>query len=409
MKFCRTNDRLSITLVGMTPELFVRLLEPSGQAALERAKSLELSEARLPAAVDRLAREWPRELAAAAVQMAYLRRKAQAKFPQAEKLYFTREGLEMASAPAVAELRAKRFHSFGSVVDLGCGIGSDAMAFAQASMDVVAVDQSPLHASITQANLQACQLPGSVQTADLTTIAWPGGRSAFADPGRRPGGNRVLRLQDTEPSLDAVRAAVPPSVPLAVKVAPGADRQELRQLDAERHYISYGGELKECCLWFGALATARLRATLLPSGAELSVSAEPPRPPVDAISEFLLDPDPAIRRGELLAPLADQVDGWSPDAECGLLTAEHAVATPFGRWFRVEATLAWSARKVGDYLRSAKIGRITPIKRGSSVDVDAAIRWWKLPSGPHRVLFWTHSQGEPVVVVTTPIDELSSG
>ena len=47
-------------------------------------------------------------------------------------LFFTRDGLEQASRPEVADHHAARFAAAGvrRVVDLGCGIGADALAFA---------------------------------------------------------------------------------------------------------------------------------------------------------------------------------------------------------------------------------------------------------------------------------------
>src|SRR5688572_13145334 len=80
---------------------------------------------------------------AAALTQAELRRRATAKFGAlAASMYFTPDGLEQATRLAVAEHRAARLVAFetASVIDLGCGIGGDLVAFARAGLTAAGVD-----------------------------------------------------------------------------------------------------------------------------------------------------------------------------------------------------------------------------------------------------------------------------
>ena len=69
----------------------------------------------------------------------------------AERLYFTADGLEQATHPVVAAHRAGRLRraldvlpDSPTVLDLGCGIGSDLMAFARAGLVVTGVERDPI-------------------------------------------------------------------------------------------------------------------------------------------------------------------------------------------------------------------------------------------------------------------------
>ena len=89
------------------------------------------------AAASRMRAAYGPELAAAALTQASLRRQAKPKFGEtAAQMFFTRAGLEQATRPEVAEYHASRFlqGGVGRVIDLGCGIGSDSLAFAEAGL-----------------------------------------------------------------------------------------------------------------------------------------------------------------------------------------------------------------------------------------------------------------------------------
>src|SRR5262245_15306313 len=114
----------------MTPAIFGELLTPTGQTALAAAMDLSPSEDQFLTHFEKLRKRFSPDLAKAALETAILRRKARDKFPEADRLYFEREALEQATHHLVAEHRAKRFSKFKTVLDLGCGLGTDAIALA---------------------------------------------------------------------------------------------------------------------------------------------------------------------------------------------------------------------------------------------------------------------------------------
>ena len=97
-------------------------------------------------------------LVAALLTQHRLRDRARAKFGEfADDLLFTQDGLEQASRLEVAASHAGRFYtaSLATVHDLGCGIGSDAIAMSALGVTVLGVDADEVTAAIADTNLRA--------------------------------------------------------------------------------------------------------------------------------------------------------------------------------------------------------------------------------------------------------------
>src|SRR5215218_2682232 len=141
----RSPDRLDLLLSAEGRELLAGL--PAGP--LEPADQLRLG--------TRLRRRHPAELVAAALAQRELRERAAAKFALAGRMWFTREGLEQASAEPLARHRAARYAGADRVADLCCGIGGDLCALAPGRA-ALAVDLDPLH-------LRGCPDPATAAVA----------------------------------------------------------------------------------------------------------------------------------------------------------------------------------------------------------------------------------------------------
>jgi hypothetical protein len=375
------------------------LLSPTGTAALAAAADLGPTLENFPALVDRLRKQFPDALARAALDTVLLRAKAGDKFTRSGAMVFDREALEMASGEAVAVHRAGRFAPYPVVADLCCGIGGDAIGLALGGRTIVAVDRDPVRLRMTQANLAAYGFGGTFGTGDALTVPLPGATAAFADPGRRPRGRRVLSVSDYEPSLAAVRGRFPAGFPLAVKVAPGVPWGDVRHLPAEAEFVSLGGELKECVLWFGPLRTTAARATVLPGGHTLFRAGDEPPADIGPVREYVYDPDPAITRGRLVGVLAQRLGATQLDPEVAFLTADAFVPTPFAAAYRVGHVMPFHAKRVGEWLRANGVGRVTLVKRGSPVDADDLLKRWKLSGAGHRAVLLTRADGDHVAIV----------
>jgi hypothetical protein len=304
----------------------------------------------------------------------------------------TRAGLEQATAAPVAGHRAKRFASVdGVVADLCCGIGSDLHALAQVA-EVVGVDRDETHAVCARHNAVA-----PVAVADVRDLRLGGVAAVFIDPARRAGDRRG----GSEPSLDWCFSLLPSHI--AVKAAPGIDVSVV-PIDWETEFVADGRDLKEACLWSPGFATATRRATVLPSGASLVVTGDPPAPNVRPPGEYVLDPSPAVTRAGAVTLLAEELAAWQIDRQIAFLSADHRLISPFGRELRVEASFPFSVKALAAELRRLDIGAIELRRRGLAGDVDELQRRMR-PRGSRRgTVLLTRVVNKPWTIICTEPD-----
>ena len=318
--------------------------------------------------------------AAAALTQAALRRRARGKFgPRAERLFFTPDGLEQATRGAVAARRAARFAAAGAatVIDLGCGLGADALALADAGLAIAAVERDPVTAVLAGANLGV-----EVEVADVQDV-WPAlaasrpDAGVFADPARRTGAGRTWRLEDLSPPWDFALGLLTGDRPAALKLGPGVPHRVLPDL-ADAEWVSDAGTVVECTLWAGPGAVPGRRAAVV-DGAELvAVGAAPA--PVGAPDSYLYEPDGAVVRAGLTDELARLLRAERLDAHAAYLTAPHHLPTPFASAFVVRDVLPFDEKVLRGWVRERGIGTLEIKKRGLDVD-PAALRRRLKPKG----------------------------
>ncbi len=153
-------------------------------------------------------------------------------------------------------------------MDLGCGIGTDALAFLDAGLAVHAVERDPDTADVARANLdtQESGSAGEVLVADAESVPLEDdARSVgwFADPARRDATGRVWTTAGLSPSWDFVLRLLDGSRVAGVKLGPGLPHAAIPD-GVEAEWVSHGGSTVELALWTGpAAASGGRRATVL--------------------------------------------------------------------------------------------------------------------------------------------------
>lgn len=323
------------------------------------------------AAATRLRGEWGPEAATAAISQVMLRRRGRIKFGDAAAaMFFTRDGLEQATRPAVADQHAARLVAAGAktVLDLGCGIGSDALAFARAGLRVVAVDCDPATAAIAAANLSGFEAEVLLADAEqvleerLATVD-----AVFCDPARRTGAGRTWRVEDFTPPWSLVTRLLDGRRPAGVKLGPALPHRMIPP-GIEAEWVSDRQQTVEVGLWSGSGAVPDRRSALIMPGERLA--AESLSAAVAPIGRYLYEPDGAVIRAGSIAALADRLGAGVVDPQIAYLSSDTLVPTPFAVAFEILESLPYKEKVLRRWLRDHEVGRLEIKRRG--VDVDPA-------------------------------------
>jgi SAM-dependent methyltransferase len=383
-------------------EVVAWLCSAEGDAALAAAADLVGRGDPLAATTALRATGLDPDRAAAALTQATLRRQAEAKFgPDAHRMLFTRAGLEQATRAVVATRRAQRLVAAGAtrVADLGCGIGSDARAFARAGLRVLAVEADPTTAAIAAANLVGTD--AVVEYHDATTVDLSDVDAAFCDPARRDAarGRRVFDPEAFSPPWSFVTALADTVARTVLKVAPGLDHA-LIPPGAEAEWVSVGGDVVEAALWCGPLAEHPRRATVLRGdGSAVLTGSGTVQAPVGPLGRYLYDPDGAVVRSHLVAEFAATIDGTLADRRIAYVFTDEPVATPFGSGFEIVDRLPYGVKPLRAELRRRGIGRLEIRKRGVAVEPDRLRRELRLDGPDEAVLVLTRIDDDPIALL----------
>ncbi|MFD8327256.1 THUMP-like domain-containing protein [Streptomyces lydicus] len=386
-------------------DVFAALLAPEGQTLLDELRDHDPADEL--AAATRLRRDHPAPLVSAALGQARLRQRAAAKFgADAQRMYFTANGVEQSTRATVAAHRANRLAALGvrSVADLCCGIGGDALALARAGIRVLAVDRDPLACAAARANAAALGLTEliEVRAADVTEVDTAGWDAVFVDPARRSKvrGGRIFDPEAYSPPLSWAVEAARTAPFAALKIAPGVPHEMLPE-DAEAEWISDRGEVKEVVLWFGTAPGAR-RATLLPAGDSL-LGAGLPDPEAGPVGRYLYEPDGAVIRAHLVAEAAAALDGRLIDPTIAYVTADALRPTPYATAYEITDVLPFNVKRLKALLRERGVGTAVIKKRGSAVEPEELRKKLKLGGGGNSVtIFLTRVAGAPTMLLGQP-------
>ena len=393
-----------------TPELEA-LLTPEALRLLDETPTPATNDDVL-ATISRLRKaSHPIERVHAVMNQLSLRAKAREKFGYfAPRMLFTKEGLEQATRLDVASHHAGRFRAAGitSIIDAGCGIGADSLAFAGLGIQVTAIERDTATAALATYNLapfaEATVINGDVRESDLS-----GAQALWIDPARREGATRLHNPEDWSPSLDWV-FDMATQRPTGIKLAPGMDRDLIPEW-VEAQWVSHQGTVVEMLLWSGVVkreGVTRSALVISRSGsAEMVASADSPDADVGDLHGYLYEPDGAIIRARLIGDLARSFDATMIDASIAYVSSAMAHQSPLMQGFQVIEQVPYSLKNVKALIAGANLSSLEIKKRGIDVDPARLRKTLPLSGSGTATLILTRVKGHKTALLAKRLGSLA--
>jgi hypothetical protein len=185
------------------------------------------------------------------------------------------------------------------------------------------------------------------------------------------------------------------------KTAPGL-AHDLLPAGTEAEWVSVGGDLVECAVWWGPLASGvARRATLLPGGATVTGDGSA-RAPVGPVGRYLHEPDGAVIRSGLVAEVADPLGASLLDSTIAYLSTPGPVSSPFLTSYEVLEVVPFHLKRLRALLRDRGVGRLTVKKRGTAVVPEDLRTRLRLAGDAEATIVLTRVAGAQTVLLVEP-------
>lgn len=334
-----------------------------------------------------------------------------------ERGLFTRQSVEQATAPALAQHHAERFRGCATVVEICTGAGFDTAALARVAQRVVSIEANPELAAMARHNL-ACQgitnvdvrvgtAEEVVPTLDLSRVD-----GVWADPSRRTDTRRLDNPDDYAPSLSFV-LGVAGERRCGIKIAPAATLSAVPQ-GWVREWVGYGGECREQVLW-NAADVVDNTVSLVDSGIAFQPSTAVAReslvctvPMLHWTGMMLVEPHNALVRSGVLQEFYAERGIELLDTHIAYgLCRQDAEPSPFFTRFRIVEAFAWNEKHVRKRLKERGWSNATEIKKRGFPHTPEQVRAkLKLPAqGKQGVVVLTRMGNKHVVVLAERVYE----
>jgi hypothetical protein len=348
-----------------------------------------------------------------------LRKRAVAKFPFADRMFFQATWLEQATDAWTADYKALRFANRGHVADLCCGIGGDLLSLA-ARGSVVGVDRDEIAACLAAANARTALAASVADRVSLRVDAAEsfdvGDYAAWhLDPDRRRVGKRTSAPEWSSPKLETVERLLESSPHAAIKLAPAASVPTSWIELTEQEWISRDRQCRQLVAWHGELARrpGECRATVLAADGTVmgSVFGQPdvPIPIAARLGGYLYEPDSAVLAAHLTGVIARQHGLLRVSAGVAYLTTDQAVRDPLLVCFEIEDQLPIEKGRLATYFRERGIGILEIKKRRVDIDPEKLRRELKLRGDRSATLVLMPCNGRQIAVVARRCDPGSGG
>ena len=390
------------------------LIGPEAAGLLER---LRASDGSSVGAVRELKRSHSDARIRLLLEQLELRRRATAKFPQADRMFFLPQTLQQATDLHVARYKAARFPAARPVADLCCGIGGDSIALAERG-PVTGIDLDPAVILLAEANLRALAKNREVvsepvfRAEDVARVSVASFSAWHLDPDRRASGHRTTQLIHYSPGPDTIDRLLTECPHGAIKLAPATIAPESWAQQAELEWIGRDRHCRQQVAWFGDLAQApgTRRATVVETSSDATPLAATftgspgVRPPlVEQVGRYVFEPDAAVLAADLGGALAEHHGLAALHWDVPYYTADADVDDPLMASFEIADVLPFDRKRLRKLFRERGVGRLEIKTRGIKESPEQIRRDLRLQGSGEAVLFLARLGRRVTAMVATRI------
>ncbi len=343
-----------------------------------------------------------------AVEQAQLRQRGVVKFEShAAAMFFTGKGLEQATDPRIAAYKALSLPENACVLDVGPGIGGDAMYMAQ-RCQLSAIDLDPACVLFTHCNVervgnsQVQSQQGDGTQADLESFdAW------HCDPDRRSMGQRTVRLSQMQPELTQLEEMWQRNPNMMLKLAPASCVEPGSFGLCDYEWIGHSRECLQQVVRSGSLARfeGQHAATVLSRDSSQSARTlvgRPGRWPPEVLTwkSHLVEPHATVLAADLVPALCHTLGLHPILIGLAYLTADDPPWDPLAQAYPIVHEMPFDERRVRQWLIDHDYHLVAVKKRGVSITPESVLSRLRTPSGKAALLFVMKRAHAVVAVVT---------
>ena len=295
--------------------------------------------------------------------------------------FFTRQGLEQATHPEIADYHARPFTGLRQVLEICSGSGFDTAALAKVVSQVVTIEADLVLSQYLGKNLSAQGIKNVKilnQRAEdaIPEIPLAAFDGLWADPSRRAeDGSKLRDAEQFKPALSLLQKIQIPRI--GIKLGPTT---RLAEIDPNwtREWIGYGSECRELIIWKGTGTKDKI--TLVDKDITWSPSTAEAEPEVLGLEDLkpgmlILEPHNAlIASDDLSCFIAEQ--GWSVlDREIAYaVTHEVPSQAAWATAFRVIEHFPFSIRMINQRLAALNWNNQTELKKRGFPETSEELR-----------------------------------
>lgn len=389
------------------------LLEQTQTAFIDRVNPVRIAKS--------LRKQTTATRAAMIVDQAQLRIRGRVKFASADRMFFTRRGLEQSTGEDLARYKSQRFAGVESVVDVCCGIGGDLISLLgrDHGHQTLGVDTDPLTVMFAKHNAELHLMQRGLSQRSLKIV-----NNSFADfdlgdcagvhcdPDRRMN-ERTIVASRFSPPLEEVFQRASLQTHVAIKIAPATVLTDDVPPMIEREWLGDRRECKQQILWYGPNFNrpGQRTATCLDGNNvhQISFAEEDLDITVEVTNQlrrYLYEPHPTVLAAGLTPALAHHARIARLTLDVDYLTSSQPIEHPLLTRFEVVDAFSMDLRRTVETLKKLNVGLVEVKKRGVGKELFDQFERMKL-KGPHRatvILTRIGSQRLVAIARRTPDD-----